>query len=371
MVFKHNRQYIGGTPISGATNASYTPATSSVLGTTYYYVEVSQSESGCVVVSNTSSVIVNDPTLTLISDTFLACINGDQVVLEVELQNGVGVPSFQWYSNTTNSTVGGILISGATNVTYSPPLDTVGEIFYYAEVVFSVGCSPTTSNIASVLIPEPSLFTPKFSIQSIENQELLVAEVNDDNDADTNDDGLVDVNDDIDFFGEPEFSIQDPIEFNLLDSGDFLSFVWDFGDGSQVQNSVSVNYRYTETGTYKIVLTALHNSGCTFTREKWIKVSKEQLAYPNAFTPNGDYKNDTIKPFQKSFKQFQYLIYNSWGQLVYSEKLEQGVNENGFLGWDGTLNGKPAQSGKYVMIMRGVTMYGKEIVKNVTITLIR
>jgi gliding motility-associated-like protein len=200
---------------------------------------------------------------------------------------------------------------------------------------------------------------------------LLVAEVNDDNDADTNDDGLIDINDDIDFFGEPEFSIQDPIEFNLLDSGNFLAFVWDFGDGSQVQNSVSVNYRYTETGTYKIVLTALHNSGCTFTREKWIKVSKEQLAYPNAFTPNGDYKNDTIKPFQKSFKQFQYLIYNSWGQLVYSEKLEQGVNENGFLGWDGTLNGKPAQSGKYVMIMRGVTMYGKEIVRNVTITLIR
>ena len=122
---------------------------------------------------------------------------------------------------------------------------------------------------------------------------------------------------------------------------------------------------------YKIALTVLHNSGGTFTREKWIKISQEQLAYPNAFTPNGDYKNETIKPFQKSFKQFQFSIYNSWGQLMYSESLEIGVNDNGFRGWDGIINGKPAESGNYIMIISGVTLYGKEVVKNIPITLIK
>ena len=48
----------GGYEIDGANSASYTPV-SSPVGVTFYYVEVSQEGSGCVVVSNTSSVIVN------------------------------------------------------------------------------------------------------------------------------------------------------------------------------------------------------------------------------------------------------------------------------------------------------------------------
>ena len=360
---------IGGVPISGAIIDSYTPQ--SILGINYYYVVVSQPESGCEISSNVSKVIVNDPTIAFVIDTFSSCINGDEIILEVELQNGFGTPEYQWYSNTINSTSSGVLIPGETSSSYSPPLNDEGEIFYYVEVNFGVTCDLITSNIASVLIPDASSFMPKFRFQSIENQDLVVEEVNDTNDADTNDDGVVDLLDDIDLFGESEFSIQDPIQFSLLDSSNFLTIAWDFGDGSDVQNTEDVTFKYSETGLYKIALTVLHNSGCTFTREKWIKISQEQLAYPNAFTPNGDYKNETIKPFQKSFKQFQFSIYNSWGQLMYSESLEIGVNDNGFRGWDGIINGKPAESGNYIMIISGVTLYGKEVVKNIPITLIK
>ena len=45
----------GGIEIDGANSASYTPV-SSPVGVTFYYVEVSQVGSGCVVVSNTSQL---------------------------------------------------------------------------------------------------------------------------------------------------------------------------------------------------------------------------------------------------------------------------------------------------------------------------
>ena len=54
---------------------------------------------------------------------------------------------------------------------------------------------------------------------------------------------------------------------------------------------------------------------------------------PSAFTPNGDGKNDIIKPFFLDYvKNFSFVIYNRWGNRVFSTA-EDGK------GWDGKLNG--------------------------------
>ncbi|HTQ28041.1 MAG TPA: gliding motility-associated C-terminal domain-containing protein, partial [Puia sp.] len=59
-----------------------------------------------------------------------------------------------------------------------------------------------------------------------------------------------------------------------------------------------------------------------------------------------------------------FRIYNRWGQLIYSTSR---MGE----GWDGTLNGKPQDTGSYVWMVQGIDYTGKVIFKKGTMTLIR
>lgn len=65
-----------------------------------------------------------------------------------------------------------------------------------------------------------------------------------------------------------------------------------------------------------------------------------QLYIPNAFTPNGDGLNDEFKAVGEGVDFYQLNIYDRWGNLLFnSNHIEQG--------WNGTVNGQPAQSGVY------------------------
>ena len=63
----------------------------------------------------------------------------DVITLTVvaEVQTG-GMLSYQWYSNTTDSNIGGTLISGADRANYTPPTGTEGTIFYYVVVTNTI-----------------------------------------------------------------------------------------------------------------------------------------------------------------------------------------------------------------------------------------
>lgn len=47
---------------------------------------------------------------------------------------------FQWYSNTSQSNVGGTVISGAQSTSYLPPTQTPGILYYYCTVTTANGC---------------------------------------------------------------------------------------------------------------------------------------------------------------------------------------------------------------------------------------
>ena len=143
----------GGTLIAGATNATYTPPTNTI-GTRYYYVVITQTGAGCRVVSNTAQVIINTaPTLTTQPQGSTVCQNGNPTQLAVGYANGFGTPSYQWYSNTANTTVGATAISGATNSTFNPPSAVAGTLYYFVTVSFpSGGCAALTSNVVAVII---------------------------------------------------------------------------------------------------------------------------------------------------------------------------------------------------------------------------
>jgi hypothetical protein len=162
----------GGTLIPSATSSSYTPPLA-IVGTKYYYCVIIQTGLNCEVTSNTAEIIVNlAPTFTtqpIPSQTI--CLNGTLNPLSVVYQNGTGVPTYQWYSNSANSTSGGTIISGATASTYSPPSNAVGTTYYYCVATFSSGgCTAVTSTLGTVVI----LADPTISAQPISSQSICV-----------------------------------------------------------------------------------------------------------------------------------------------------------------------------------------------------
>ena len=163
----------GGTVISGATTTSYIPPTTTV-GTLYYYCVISQSTLGCAVTSAASAIVINaSPTITLQPQSSSLCQGGTASTLTLSYSNGVGTPTYQWYSNSTNNTTGGTSISGATAATYLPPTSSVGVIYYYCLVTFSGltgGCATIATTAAAISITTAASFTA----QPLPNQTLCV-----------------------------------------------------------------------------------------------------------------------------------------------------------------------------------------------------
>jgi gliding motility-associated-like protein len=86
---------------------------------------------------------------------------------------------------------------------------------------------------------------------------------------------------------------------------------------------------------------------------------------PSAFTPNGDGKNDILRPKLVGITQFRYFsVYNRWGQLLFN------TNEPG-RGWDGSFNGVRQPSAGYVFQTEGTDYTGKTVFRKGTSVLIR
>ncbi len=117
---------------------------------------------------------------------------------------------------------------------------------------------------------------------------------------------------------------------------------------------------------FTVTLTVVYDSGCIFTTSRELNVTKGySLILPNAFSPNGDGINDYIRPSHKGLKDIEMSIYDTWGALIYYEK------ELTLKGWDGFLRGKPSENGNYIMYVKGLTFYNREIKESSPITLLK
>lgn len=115
------------------------------------------------------------------------------------------------------------------------------------------------------------------------------------------------------------------------------------------------------------VLTATNSVGCTDTDTIDIKVYKmdADIYVPSGFSPNNDGLNDILKPLALGMKTIEYfMIYNRWGQLLYSTS---SFGE----GWNGTFGGKPQDTGTYIWRAAGIDYLNKRHEKKGTVVLIR
>lgn len=150
---------IGGTALSGngATSATYTPQTTTV-GVTYYYYcvvtgacsEATSSFSGAFLV-NPTTVITSQPSTS--SQTI--CQGGTFTSISVTT-TGVGL-TYKWYRTTSASPSGGSLMSGngATSSVYTPQPGTSGTTYYYYCVVAGT-CGTVNSSISGAFLVMPA-----------------------------------------------------------------------------------------------------------------------------------------------------------------------------------------------------------------------
>lgn len=108
------------------------------------------------------------------------------------------------------------------------------------------------------------------------------------------------------------------------------------------------------------------DQGCS--RNDSIKVryfSGPDIYVPNAFTPNGDGKNDIFRLIPVGMKQiFFFRIFNRYGQLIFSDAQY-------LKGWNGSVNGQPSPVGTYVWEIKGMDFNNHSIFKRGVVSLIR
>lgn len=93
---------------------------------------------------------------------------------------------------------------------------------------------------------------------------------------------------------------------------------WNFGDNDTSTVQHPPPHTYADTGAYTIQLIASTNYGCKDTTYNTIVVEPDYMLYiPNSFTPNNDGLNDTFIPQGIYINEFEMLIFNRWGNLVY------------------------------------------------------
>jgi gliding motility-associated-like protein len=137
----------------------------------------------------------------------------------------------------------------------------------------------------------------------------------------------------------------------------FKSTIWNNG-------SVDYNLLITDPGKYWVnVVDANNCKGADTLLVGYQRCIPIQI--PNAFTPNGDYRNDIFRPvIPVVLKNYRMQIWNRMGYLVFDTSDYQK-------GWSGKTNGELQPAGVYVYMIRFTDEDGKEVVKNGTLLLIR
>ncbi|MBW8051815.1 MAG: T9SS type B sorting domain-containing protein [Cytophagales bacterium] len=145
-------------------------------------------------------------------------------------------------------------------------------------------------------------------------------------------------------------------------------WVWNFGDGNTdtVQNPV---HTYAIAGSYNVCLIAGNACGsdsiCDSVTAKVIKI---QLFIPNAFSPNGDGENDVFRVIGSGIKKISLVVYNRWGEEVFETK---DIKEATEIGWDGKHNGEEQGMAVFVYYLEVEFEDGTPDIRKGDVTLIR
>lgn len=162
-----------------------------------------------------------------------------------------------------------------------------------------------------------------------------------------------------------------PLQLNaVVGDSTLYQFTWSPPTGlnsTTIKNPLALlnSSMVDESITY--IVRATNAIGCYADDNINVRVFKTgpDIFVPSGFTPNGDGRNDVIRPILVGIKQLKYFrIYNRWGQLVFS------TTESG-KGWDGRISGMDQSTNNFVYVAQAIDYTGRIISKKGNVMLIR
>lgn len=296
---------IGNVPVPGL-NYQWSPATylddatianpvASPPAPAQYILTVRSSGGGCVA-KDTMQVFtkLTDTKVDLIGKTEHCIGFGPFPALKVSLSD-----SIQWYKDA-------VAITGATQTLY-----TVTQTGSYYAKLFSNGCAlPLKTSETSFFIDSP---TPGITYPVV----------------------------------DAAFNFPEPLKARPIGN----SVAW--------TPATSLNDRLSYTPVFTGLTGQLYTiqmktaSGCVTVDTQLVKTHKKIDIYvPTAFTPDGNGKNDRLRPMLLGFVKVNYFrLYDRWGKLIFSMNSDQP-------GWDGKVNGQPAEMQAVVWVIEAVDVDG-------------
>jgi gliding motility-associated-like protein len=143
------------------------------------------------------------------------------------------------------------------------------------------------------------------------------------------------------------------------------AYLWSPVSGLNHPNSPNPVSTTDTTITY--VVAATNQFGCVALDSVTVLVTstgKVSFEVPNAFTPNGDGRNDCLGVKSWGGVELQeFSVFNRWGQRVFSSTKTNPC-------WDGRFNGEPQPNGGYVYVIKAKTYCGP-IKRTGTVILVR
>ena len=130
-------------------------------------------------------------------------------------------------------------------------------------------------------------------------------------------------------------------------SPDVTVWNWGLGDGTKEKNKTKFYHDYSggNESFYTITLDVENKYGCKGSTSRVLRVRTERAVYiPNAFTPNGDGRNDKFMPYASgdyANANFTMRIFDRWGnKLLFTGDINEG--------WDGYYRGELCERDVYV-----------------------
>ncbi|MCS6990878.1 MAG: choice-of-anchor L domain-containing protein [Chitinophagales bacterium] len=175
----------------------------------------------------------------------------------------------------------------------------------------------------------------------------------------------------VEVFPDPVITVNQPYEIYLGEEAQLFAhcgvgstYEWDpptFLSDHRIYNPVS---RPTHDITYTVRITTA--DGCVYHGSTSVKIIHDLLLLmPSAFTPNGDGINDEFNIIYRGKLHLDgFSVFDRWGNnLFFTSDPDEG--------WNGTIDGKPAEIGTYVYVVEARDGNGNNVLRKGSFTLLR
>lgn len=131
------------------------------------------------------------------------------------------------------------------------------------------------------------------------------------------------------------------MQFKPVSNMSAYSYTWIFGNGV-ISHDSTPRHTFNLPGEYTVTLKVESANGCSNEVSKSFYVSPPlDVYFANAFTPNGNWKNETFGPDGNGrCRSFNMQIFNRWGSMVFS-------SDNWYKRWNGYMGDTEMEQGAY------------------------